>query len=206
MEALIDDLVEHGWAVAEDFLDHDLTHALSHELQALEDNGALAEAGIGRGREYQHRPDIRGDSIRWLTPDHPAQRHYLMSMAALRDAINRSLFLGLFEFEAHFARYPIGAFYQRHVDSFRGRANRIISSVSYLNADWPDDGGGEMVVYAPEDETRELGRVVPRAGTFVCFLSEEMPHEVLPARLPRASIAGWFRRNSSLGNLIDPAL
>ncbi|RKR04279.1 Rps23 Pro-64 3,4-dihydroxylase Tpa1-like proline 4-hydroxylase [Kushneria sinocarnis] len=192
-------------AVAEEFFDPALIAALGDELDELEQHGALTRAGIGRGHAHQHRPDIRGDSIRWLTPDHPAQRHYLMTLASVRDAINRALFLGLFEFEAHFARYPVGAFYQRHVDSFRGRANRIISSVTYLNRDWPDDGGGEMVSYAPGDETRELGRVAPRAGTFVCFLAEEMPHEVLPARLPRASIAGWFRRNSSLGSIIDPA-
>ncbi|MDX1466999.1 MAG: 2OG-Fe(II) oxygenase, partial [Halomonas sp.] len=45
----------------------------------------------------------------------------------------------------------------------------------------------------------------PQAGTFACFLSDSVPHEVLPTRLPRSSIAGWFRRNASLGGLVDPA-
>ena len=106
---------------------------------------------------------------------------------------------------AHLARYPAGAFYRRHLDSFRGRANRVVSTVGYLNPDWPEDGGGEMVIYAEQDPQRELTRVAPRAGTLVCFLSEQVPHEVLPTRLPRASIAGWFRRNASLGGVVDPA-
>ncbi|MGB2150512.1 MAG: 2OG-Fe(II) oxygenase, partial [Cobetia amphilecti] len=45
----------------------------------------------------------------------------------------------------------------------------------------------------------------PEAGTFVCFLSEQIPHEVLPTHQARASVTGWFRRNSSQGNLVDPA-
>jgi len=31
----------------------------------------------------------------------------------------------------------------------------------------------------------------------VIFLSEEFPHEVLPANTHRYSIAGWFRVNNS---------
>jgi SM-20-related protein len=38
----------------------------------------------------------------------------------------------------------------------------------------------------------------------VLFLSEEIPHEVLPAHTDRASIAGWFRLNTSINNQIDP--
>ncbi|WP_346301717.1 2OG-Fe(II) oxygenase, partial [Halomonas sp. BM-2019] len=62
-----------------------------------------------------------------------------------------------------------------------------------------------MVLYAPDDPEREVARVRPGAGTFACFLAETIPHEVLPTRLPRASIAGWFRRNASLGGRVDPA-
>ena len=126
-------------------------------------------------------------------------------MAEVQQALNRALFLGLFEYEAHFAHYPPGAFYRRHLDSFRGRANRVVSTVGYLNPDWPEDGGGEMVLYAPDEPEREVARVRPSAGTFACFLAERVPHEVLPTRLPRASIAGWFRRNASLGGRVDPA-
>lgn len=202
---LIDALVEQGWYLGEGVLDAGVCAALHAELNDRADREALSAAGIGRGSEHALRRDIRGDAIHWLDRESQAQRRYLAAMSELQQALNQALFLGLFEYEAHFAHYPPGAFYRRHLDSFRGRANRVISTVGYLNPDWPEDGGGEMLIFAPDDPEREVARVRPTAGTFACFLSETVPHEVLPTRLPRASIAGWFRRNASLGGLVDPA-
>ncbi|WP_081137430.1 2OG-Fe(II) oxygenase [Halomonas sp. BC2] len=203
--ALVDALVEQGWYVGRGVIDPALCQALQGELLHLAAHDALDEAGIGRGQQHLLRKDIRGDAIHWLDRESEAQRHYLDAMAELQRSLNQALFLGLFEYEAHFAHYPAGAFYQRHLDSFRGRANRVISTVGYLTPDWPADGGGEMVIYDPDNPSREVARVVPEAGTFACFLSETIPHEVLPTRLPRTSIAGWFRRNASLGGVLDPA-
>ncbi|WP_081195559.1 2OG-Fe(II) oxygenase [Halomonas sp. BC1] len=203
--ALVDALVEQGWYVGQGVIDPALCQALQGELLHLAAHDALDEAGIGRGQQHLLRKDIRGDAIHWLDRESEAQRHYLDAMAELQRSLNQALFLGLFEYEAHFAHYPAGAFYQRHLDSFRGRANRVISTVGYLTPDWPADGGGEMVIYDPDNPSREVARVVPEAGTFACFLSETIPHEVLPTRLPRTSIAGWFRRNASLGGVLDPA-
>ncbi|XAW61190.1 2OG-Fe(II) oxygenase [Halomonas sp. Bachu 37] len=203
--ALIEGLVKQGWFVGTDMIDAGLCQTLMQEIQHLARHDILDEAGIGRGKQHHLRKDIRGDAIHWLDRESEAQRLYLEAMAYLQRELNQALYLGLFEYEAHFAHYPPGAFYQRHLDSFRGRANRVISTVGYLNPDWPSDGGGEMVIYAADDPARELARIPPSAGTFACFLSETVPHEVLPTRLPRASIAGWFRRNASLGGLVDPA-
>jgi SM-20-related protein len=205
LSQLVDALVERGWFAGERFIDATLCQALHDELRQLSANQALSEAGVGRGDQHQLRRDIRGDAIHWLDRESQAQRHYLALMAELQQQINRALYLGLFEFEAHFAEYPPGAFYKRHVDSFQGRANRIVSTVLYLNPDWPDDGGGEMAIYSEDDESREVARIRPETGTFVCFLSDRTPHAVLPTRCPRASIAGWFRRNASLDGRIDPA-
>lgn len=197
--------MEQGWYLGEGVLDAGLCAELHTELMALAAHDALEAAGIGRGQAHTLRRDIRGDAIHWLDRESLAQRRYLEAMGEVQQALNRALFLGLFEYEAHFAHYPPGAFYRRHLDSFRGRANRVVSTVGYLNPDWPADGGGEMVLYAPDDPEREVARVRPGAGTFACFLAETIPHEVLPTRLPRASIAGWFRRNASLGGRVDPA-
>ncbi|TVP49039.1 MAG: 2OG-Fe(II) oxygenase [Halomonas sp.] len=203
--ALVDALVEHGWYVGHGAIDLGLCEALNRELLHRAAYNGLDEAGIGRGQQHLLRKDIRGDAIHWLDRESAAQRHYLDAMSELQQALNHALFLGLFEYEAHFAHYPPGAFYQRHVDSFRGRANRVISTVGYLTPNWPSDGGGEMVIYHPDDPSQEVARVVPEAGTFACFLSETIPHEVLPTHQPRTSIAGWFRRNASLGGVLDPA-
>lgn len=202
---LIDALVEQGWYVGEKVIAPALCDALHQELAMLKEVEALEEAGIGRGHEHLLRKDIRGDAIHWLNRESEAQRLYLEAMQRLQASLNQTLFLGLFEYEAHFAHYPAGAFYKRHLDSFRGRANRVVSTVGYLTPDWPRDGGGEMVIYDADDDERELARVVPSAGTFACFLSESVPHEVLTTRHPRSSIAGWFRRNASLGGVLDPA-
>ncbi|SDK98274.1 SM-20-related protein [Franzmannia pantelleriensis] len=202
---LVDALVEQGWFVAEDVVDAELCRALYTEIIQLAERDALAVAGIGRGREHLLRRDIRGDAIHWLERESPAQRRYLAAMGELQQTLNRALYLGLFEFEAHFAHYPPGSFYKTHLDSFQGRTNRVVSTVLYLNPEWPIDGGGEMAIYSSDSTPRELARVRPEAGTFTCFLSETVPHEVLPTRLPRASIAGWFRRNASLGGRVDPA-
>lgn len=202
---LVDALVEQGWYVGREVIDLELCEALNHELLHRAAYNGLDEAGIGRGQQHLLRKDIRGDAIHWLDRESAAQRRYLDAMSELQQALNHALFLGLFEYEAHFAHYPPGAFYQRHLDSFRGRANRVISTVGYLTPDWPSDGGGEMVIYHPDNPSQEVARVVPEAGTFACFLSETIPHEVLPTRHPRTSIAGWFRRNASLGGVLDPA-
>ncbi|EWH03936.1 2OG-Fe(II) oxygenase [Halomonas sp. BC04] len=202
---LVDALVDQGWYLGEGMLDAELCHDLYRELLALAENETLESAGIGRGQQHALRRDIRGDAIHWLDHGSLAQRCYLEAMANLQRELNQALFLGLFEYEAHFAHYPPGAFYRRHLDSFQGRANRVVSTVGYLNPDWPADGGGEMVIFAADAPEREVARVPPAAGNFACFLSEHVPHEVLPTRLPRASIAGWFRRNASLGGLVDPA-
>lgn len=205
LTTLVDRLVDHGWFVGERFFDPALCRALHAELHALAEHSALQAAGVGRGEAHRLRRDIRGDAIHWLNRDSQAQRDYLALMAQLQGQINQALYLGLFEFEAHFAHYPPGSFYRTHLDSFQGRANRVISTVLYLTPNWPVDGGGEMAIYAEDDDTRELARVRPEAGTLVCFLSDRVPHAVLPTRHPRTSIAGWFRRNASLCGVIDPA-
>lgn len=203
--ALVDALVEQGWYVGRGIIDLGLCEALNSEVLHRAAYNGLDDAGIGRGQQHLLRKDIRGDAIHWLDRESAAQRRYLNAMRELQQALNQALFLGLFEYEAHFAHYPPGAFYQRHLDSFRGRANRVISTVGYLTPNWPSDGGGEMVIYHPDNPSQEVARVLPEAGTFACFLSETIPHEVLPTRCSRTSIAGWFRRNASLGGVLDPA-
>jgi len=177
---------------------------LRADLNELIEADRLHQAGIGRDSDFHLDRSIRGDRVFWLTRDRPAQQEFLERMERLRLALNRSLFLGLFEFEAHYAHYPPGARYRRHYDSFRGAANRLVSSVTYLTENWQPGDGGELVIYAGESDRIEA-TVEPRAGTFVLFLSEEVPHEVLPSHTHRTSIAGWFRLNASVGGAIDPA-
>ena len=99
--------------------------------------------------------------------------------------------------------YDVITFYKRHVDAFRGQANRVLTTVLYLNHDWLPTDGGQMVLY-PETGDGELARIEPAMGTLAVFLSEEFPHEVLPANRDRFSIAGWYRVNASTADRPDP--
>lgn len=204
-ESLTDSMRQRGWWVGRHYFDTELIEQLAEELQALRSAGALHAAGIGRGREHQIDASIRCDAIRWLTRETTPQRRYLDCMEALRQEINRELFLGLFEFEAHYAFYEAGAFYKKHLDSFRGAANRVVSAVTYLNLNWPKDAGGELLLY-DQDNGAAVYEVMPEAGTLVVFLSEEIPHEVAVSRRQRASIAGWFRVNTASHRHLNPPL
>ncbi|MEJ2632084.1 MAG: 2OG-Fe(II) oxygenase [Acidihalobacter sp.] len=186
-----DALCGAGWISLQHFLEPKLVEALHAELLAHMRSDALTPALIGRGPRQQLREDIRGDRTRWLTGAGEAQRLLFEHLKTLRTTLNRTLFIGLEDFEAHYALYPPGARYQRHIDSFRGDNLRRVSLVLYLNPHWRRHDGGLLRLYTPKGALIE--EVMPEAGRAVCFLSEEFPHEVTQTRRPRASIACWFR-------------
>ena len=201
-DPVIDALVEKGYIIVDDFLSAELTQALRDEVNDLNRTG-INRAGVGRGGELQVNDDIRSDKTHWLDGATDAQRRLLAQCDALRDEVNRHLFMGLHDYEAHFAVYEPGSFYQKHLDAFKGRSNRVLTNVIYLNDEWQDDWGGELAVY---DETDELiERVLPKGGRAIFFLSERFPHEVLKTKKQRLSIAGWYRINSNTGSYVDPA-
>lgn len=200
LDAIGTALAAQGWVVLPDVLAPALWQPLLQRARGLDSYSA---AGIGRGGNFQENSRIRSDQIHWLEPANAVDTLWLQVMEQLRSAINRRLFLGLFEFESHYARYAPGQFYQRHLDAFKDQGNRVVSVVCYLNPDWQAGDGGEFVIYP--DSAAEGRRFLPQAGTLAVFLSEEFPHEVLPAGRERFSIAGWFRVNGSRAGRVDPA-
>lgn len=192
---LVDDLAEHGWSLQPQFISQTLTRKLAEECRLRAAQGALTPAGVGRGAQQQVREGVRGDHIQWLDAgQHPACDEYLQALDELRMALNQGLYLGLEDFEGHFALYPPGAFYQKHVDRFRDDDRRAVSVVFYLNDEWQAEHGGALRLYLPNGETRD---VLPQAGSLLVFLSADMPHEVLPASRDRLSLTGWFRRRGN---------
>jgi len=115
----------------------------------------------------------------------------------LREQLDRELFLGLRELEAHYALYPPGARYARHRDRFRDDDARVLSAVLYLNDDWNEADGGALRLYFDTGVSTPYRDIAPHAGTLVLFLSAEFDHEVLPATRERLSVAAWFRRAAS---------
>ena len=190
IEAAIDALAGEGWCVLEDLLPEDATAALARECAALHAAGELAAARIGREKVAS---ELRGDHTRWFDMAAPtaAQRPYVEALEALRIALNRALMLGVVENEAHYAVYPPGARYARHLDQPRQLEARVVSVVYYLNADWRAEDGGALRLYLDDGSHRD---VLPQAGRMVLFLSSRFEHEVLPATRERMSIACWMRR------------
>ncbi|MCZ4324283.1 2OG-Fe(II) oxygenase [Pseudomonas anguilliseptica] len=192
---IVDDLAEQGWSLQPQFIAPFLTLELAEECRKRATQGALAPAGVGRGAQQQIREGVRGDHIQWLEAGQAeACDQYLQAFDELRVALNQGLYLGLEDFEGHFALYPPGAFYQKHVDRFRDDDRRAVSAVFYLNEDWQAEQGGALRLYLPNGEMRD---VLPQAGSLLVFLSADMPHEVLPANRDRLSLTGWFRRRGN---------
>ncbi len=188
------EIAHRGWAVIKDFLPQEITAALRAEAERLWQSEDFRKAGTGRLGGYAIRPDVRSDHIRWLDEQSAteAQSLYCEAVEELRQDLNRELFLSLSTYEAHFAVYPAGAFYQKHLDRFNNADERAISCTFYLNEDWKEDYGGQLRLYLPNS----FVDVLPTAGTCVLFRSDTFFHEVLPATEVRFSLTGWFRRRS----------
>ncbi len=199
---IAEDLIAQGYSIRPTALPESLANALwLHQRQMDEEQ--YAQAGIGRKDNYLKNDFARTDEICWITGDSPAGKQWLDWASDLQTFLNRRLFLGLFSFESHFAHYRPGDYYKRHYDAFRGEANRVLSIVVYLNPGWHPADGGELVLYKNQHDKEGI-RVVPLMGTVVTFLSEEFPHEVLPATRDRHSVAGWFRVNTTITERVDP--
>lgn len=221
LDGIAFDLADQGLAIRDGLLPPDLVDQLAAEGRELWTTGGLQPARIGRGQDRHTNQAIRTDRIKWLDPAtaSPAQRQYLAILEDLRLAINRYMYLGLFEFEGHLAVYPPGAFYRKHLDQFRGIGQRLVTAILYLNPQWLPEDGGQLRLY-PDLEGKEslpvghwcaidippgtppgkdsplagdLQEIQPIGGRLVCFLSSRFPHEVLPATRFRVSITGWFR-------------
>ena len=192
-DRIADDLAETGWAVLPAFLSPEQASALLAESVAL--RARFHRAGMGRAGAHGVRSGTRGDDVLWLDGESlgPAQEAYLTAMEGLRADLNRSLYLGLLSYEAHFASYPVGAFYARHLDALHGAgARRSLSCVLYLNPEWSDADGGHLRLYLNGDRAEPFVDICPEAGTLVTFLSERFEHEVLVSARERSSVTGWF--------------
>lgn len=201
-DQIADALAQDGCIILPNFLPDEMTHQLTQYVGDLPKQQFKA-AGIGRNDERQLKQQVRNDTTRWLSNDSIAEQNYLAVMEECRHQLNQRLYLGLFDYEAHFAHYAQGNYYQRHIDAFQGQSNRVVTTVFYLNPNWSEEDAGELLIYSPNSD-EILQRVLPKFGTMVIFLSDRFPHEVLAAKQDRYSIAGWFRTNNSNSQTIDP--
>jgi SM-20-related protein len=190
LNKLADGLADKGYAEVDNFLSQQEVQA----ILATDDfkNGLLQfkKAGIGKSQEKQINESIRGDYIQWIDggTTQKAVELYLNRLRQLMEFVNRTLYLSLKDLEVHRTIYPIGSFYKRHLDQFKKDDKRKLSVICYLNTDWKESEGGQLRIYLPNGSTD----IFPLAGRLVCFRSDLLEHEVLPATRERLSLTGWL--------------
>jgi len=191
---LVDALAENGWGVTDGLIDPAQATNLRRRLRYRLKSGSFRDAAVGRVAGKMRLKAVRGDRLCWLDGGRArgVERLWLDQIEALREALNRHLYLGLRHWEGHYAVYPPGACYGRHVDRFRDDDARVVSTVLYLNPRWRPEWGGQLRLYP---EGHSAYDVDPAVGRFVCFMSDALPHEVLTTQRERLSIVGWFRRD-----------
>jgi len=193
LAGIIDDLAGRGWHVRPGFLEAPTLAMLRAVCRARHAAGAFHRAGVSAGAARVVN-ELRRDAIQWLEPGDLEVAPYLDAMEGLRRAVNRELYLGLDHLEAHFAVYPPGGHYARHLDRFRDDDRRTLTAIVYLNEDWTEEDGGLLRFWTDAAGTGEALDILPAGGTLVTFLSDRFWHAVLPARRERMALTGWFKR------------
>ncbi|ADR23062.1 SM-20 protein [Marivirga tractuosa] len=185
----IDQLSDAGYFIWDDFIPNEDVKELVSIADEASNTGDFKKAGIGKQALFQLDKSIRGDYIQWLdrNNENAVVLKLLDEIERLKTRLNETCYLGLRDFETHFAIYPENTFYKRHVDRFQQNAHRVISFVLYLNRNWQEGDGGELAIYL--DGKTEV--IQPLAGRLLLFRSE-LEHEVLMSYKKRYSITGWM--------------
>ncbi|KTC77838.1 2OG-Fe(II) oxygenase [Legionella brunensis] len=189
---LIEDIYQLGFHIIDNFLPLQHFQSLQTTAKSLAAEGQFRSAKIGRQQQAAHNYTVRTDQICWVDEyqENPAIHTYLTKINDIAATLNQSLFLGLVDFETHFAIYKPGSFYKKHIDQFKTTQDRRISCVFYLNDTWEEAFGGELKLYDRNDDY--LSSIIPIGNRFICFISD-LPHEVCQTKKTRYSIAGWMK-------------
>ncbi len=180
-----------GAVIRDGYIEADRVRQLIACAQLRRRRGDFAAARVGADQRAQRHTEIRGDRTCWFEePLFDAERALLADLEQLRLALNEETYLGLFELELHYAHYPPGAGYVRHIDQLEGRDHRKVSLILYLNETWAAGAGGELRMFDAGGGFRDIQ---PLAGRLVYFLTAGCEHAVLETHIDRLSISGWFR-------------
>ncbi|MDZ4678764.1 MAG: 2OG-Fe(II) oxygenase [Oligoflexia bacterium] len=196
---IADQIEASGFSVCPDFLTAEELSEVCLDLDAQREAGRFHFAGVGHGVAHMVDQEIRRDEICWLDRviANKVQLAFWKSTDLLKDVCNGSpLYLGLDEFDAHYAIFPKGGFYKRHKDTSRNNKERVVTFILYLNRKWKIEDGGSLRIFVDPLNPDSYIQVDPIGGTMVCFLSDEFEHEVCTSYADRFSISGWFKAST----------
>lgn len=195
-ENIISDLMEEKFSIIDNFFDEAEVDLLRKTLLHKYEEDNFKKAAIGNRTSEVIARSIRGDFILWINEADAgeAEEVYFSKINSLVDYLNRTCFMGILSKEFHYALYPEGTFYKRHLDTFQNDGRRKLSMVCYLNnEDWKPENGGELTIYTKNNGREEELNIYPFPGRVVIFESQELEHEVKPVKVPRLSITGWLK-------------
>jgi SM-20-related protein len=191
-ENIIADLTNKQYSIVDGFFTKDEVEVLRASLSQKYEEDNFKKSAIGNRTNEVIRAKVRGDIILWIDEDkaNSAEVLFFNKINDLKDYLNRTCFLGINQKEFHYAIYPEGTFYKRHLDTFQNDDRRKLSFVCYLNEEsWKPENGGELVLYLEHGEET----IYPFPGKVVIFESQVLEHEVKPVNTPRLSITGWLK-------------
>jgi len=189
---LIEQLCSQQFSIVDDFMPESTHQALCDLAREHHTNGNYETAKVGHNQSKLQIDAIRRDKIFWIenaTSDQAIQA-FNEAIQNLIQALNQALYLGLVDYEAHFAIYQPGDFYRKHIDQFKTTKTRQISCVYYLNQGWQEADGGTLQLY--DQHNQAICTINPQGNRFVCFLSH-LPHEVTLTNKTRYSLTGWLK-------------
>lgn len=188
--SIADGLADQGYAITDHFLNEQEAKKIITLPEFQEGTVHFKKAGIGQKQNLHINEAVRGDYIKWLDKQQApmAVNVYLERLRTLIQYLNQNLFLSLKDVEVHMTIYPVGSFYKRHLDQFKSDDHRKLSVICYLNENWEESHGGQLRLHLKDGAID----VLPTLGKLVCFRSDEIEHEVLPATRERLSITGWI--------------
>lgn len=195
-EKVIDDLMEQKYSVVDDFFSREEVLVLRTGLLEKYEEDRFKKSAIGNQANEKIIDAIRGDFILWLDENNAtgAEAQFFAKLNNFKDYLNRTCFMGINEKEFHYALYPEGTFYKRHLDTFQNDSRRKLSMVCYLNTeDWKPEYGGELTIYLDENGSEKAIDIYPVQGRMVVFESQVLEHEVKPVKRERLSITGWLK-------------
>ncbi|WP_245583693.1 2OG-Fe(II) oxygenase [Salinimicrobium xinjiangense] len=195
-EKIISDLLEQQYSIVEDFFCLSEVEELRNSLLTKYEEDNFKKAAIGSRTNEVIAKSIRGDFILWLNEAEAAEaeKAFFLKINDFVQYLNRTCFMGILYKEFHYALYPEGTFYKRHLDTFQNDDRRKLSMVCYLNdQDWQPEYGGELVIYTQENGVEVPKSIYPFPGRMVIFESQILEHEVKPVKTERLSITGWLK-------------
>jgi len=195
-EKIISGLLEEQYCIVEDFFDAGEIEVLRESLLQKYEEDNFKKAAIGNRLNETIEKAVRGDFILWINEADAgeAENIFFSKINSLVDYLNKTCFLGILQKEFHYAVYPPGTFYKRHLDTFQNDDRRKLSLVCYLNEEnWNPENGGELVIYKQENGVETPKIIYPLPGRIVIFESQVLEHEVKPVNTTRLSITGWLK-------------